>query len=250
MGKISQPNFGLSSDSIDAKLAEARTMYEGLNVLKNHLLQYGVGALTYGFMLHEKSYLRGDIVQYTTFPKSIRITGKQDGGAIVHRFGNFVPTMTEPLFFDMEEVLAGKGPLFSYNKTFKEIYDIGYRHAWVMPLAPKIENGFGFLMAFQSIKTSAPKLDVNQLTEFGPLYHSAMIEHKQMAKQFRLTQKQSLALANAAKGRTASYLADKLNLTERSIELRLQETRNKLSAKTTTEAAYKALVYGILPLQT
>jgi len=117
-----------------------------------------------------------------------------------------------------------------------------------MPFLGAVKNGYGFLIMFQDNKTGAPKLDVNQLKAFGPLYHHSMIKYKQMARHFKLTNKQSEALASAAKGRTAGYLATQIGLTERTIELRLQQARKKLHAKTTAEAVYKALTYGILPL--
>jgi len=224
-------------------------MHEGLNLLKDHLRPCGVGALTYGFMLHVKSHLRGDTVQYTTLSKAIRQAGAQDGGAVIYRFGDLVTKLTAPYFFDYKAILVGEGPLFSFNKSHKMLYDDGYRYGWIIPFLSQVDNGYGFLMAFQDERDGAPRLEVNQLESYGPLYHKTMIKHKQMARHFKLTQKQSQALANAAKGRTAAYFAGQIGLTERSVELRLQEARKKLHAKTTAEAVYKALAYGILPLR-
>jgi DNA-binding CsgD family transcriptional regulator len=232
---------------IEDQLAKAGSLHEGLNLLKDYLKPKGVAELTYGFMLHAKSHLRGDYLLYTTFPKAIRLVGMQDGGAITYRFGDLTPKMSEPLFFDMKDTVEGRGPLYSFNKTFKMIYETGYRHAWIIPFLREVKNGYGFLIMFQDNKVGAPKLDVNQLKEFGPLYHNTMIRCKQMAKQFKLTSKQTEALASAAKGSTAGDFATGLGLSERCIELRLQEARKKLRARTTTEAAYKALAYGILP---
>jgi len=244
MGKNSSPN----ASTLKRALSKVDSLHEGLNVVKDHLKPHGVGELTYGFMLHTKSHLRGDYLLYTTFPKAIRRVGTQDGGAITYRFGDLTPNMSEPLFFDMKDVVEGRGPLFSFNKTFKMIYETGYRYAWIIPFLEEVKNGYGFLIVFQDNKAGAPKLDANQLKAFGPLYHHAMIKHKQMARHFQLTQNHTEALANAANGRTAGYLATQIGLTERTVELRLQQARKKLHAKTTAEAVYKALAYGILPL--
>lgn len=47
-------------------------------------------------------------------------------------------------------------------------------------------------------------------------------------------------------GKTAMDIADALTVTQRTVELRLQSLRKKLRARTTTEAVYKAICYGIL----
>ena len=104
-------------------------------------------------------------------------------------------------------------------------------------------------MLFQDNQPGAATIDINQLEQYGQLYHMTMHRHKQMATHFDLSKKQSTALASVAKGQTAGDIAEQTGLVERSIELRLQQGRKKLSARTTTEAVYKALAYGILPLQ-
>jgi len=247
MDKNCSPNIS-PLNQIECELSKADTMHEGLNLLKTYLKPEGVNELAYGFMLHAKSHLRSDYLLYTTFPKTIRQASVHDGGAITYRFAEVTPKMSEPMFFDMKDVVEGRGPLFSFNKTFKMIYATGYRYAWIIPFLTEVKNGHGFLIVFQDNKAGAPKLDVNRIKAFGPLYHHTMVKYKQMARVFKLTQKQTEALANAAKGRTASYLATQLGLSERSVELRLQGARKKLRAKTTAEAVYKALAYGILPL--
>ncbi|MCF6220340.1 MAG: LuxR C-terminal-related transcriptional regulator [Robiginitomaculum sp.] len=250
--KLSQELSQKPSLELPKELSEALSktdfIHEGLNVLQKHLTSYGVSVLAYGFQLHTKSYLRSDFVLYTTFSKSIRRTGKQDGGSITYRFGDLLETLTQPMFFDMEIVLSGRGPLFSINKSFQEVYDAGHRYAWLIPFLGEVENGHGLLVAFQDHREGAPKLDVNKIKHFGPLFHKAMIKHKQMARHFKLTKKQSETLASAAKGITAAEFAEQIGMSERAVELRLQQARKKLRAKTTAEAVYKAIAYGILPL--
>lgn len=224
-------------------------MYSGLHCLKDALKPLGIGALVYGYMLHLTSHLRrGDYILYATFPDNIRNIGEEDGGSLTFRFGEVVPRLTAPLFFDMNSTLHGEGPLYSHNKTYQAIYDIGYCHAWLVPFGNGIKNGFGHMIMFQDFSDGAPPLDIEKLKDYAPLFHNLMMRYNQLAKHFNLTSKQIEALSWASKGKTASYLAEKLNLSERSIELRLQGGRQKLYAKTTAEAVYKALAYGILPL--
>lgn len=238
----------LNLDKLQKKISQADTMYSGLLCLKDALKPFGIGALVYGYMLHLTSHLRrGDYILYATFPENIRDIGEKDGGSLTFRFGDVVPRLNEPLFFDMSSTLHGEGPLYSHNKTYQAIYDIGYCHAWLVPFGKGIENGFGHMIMFQDFSDGAPTLDINKLKSYAPLFHNLMLKNKQLAKHFKLTSKQIEALSWASKGRTASYLAEKLNLSERSIELRLHGARQNLHAKTTAEAVYKALSYGILP---
>jgi len=236
------------SQELSQDLSKTDSLETGLVVLENHLKPYGVCGLVYGFMIHEKSHLRSDLVWCMTFTEELRRTAKQDGGAITYRFGDVVPKLTEPLFFDLEAILAGEGLMYSHNETYVVGQKIGYTYGWIIPFSGEVQCGIGFLMAMQDIESGAPKMDVNQIIGFGAFFHKAMIKHKQMAKHFNLTRAQSEALASAAQGKTAAHLAAELGLTERSVELRVQKAREKLRAKTTVEAVYKALAYGILPL--
>jgi len=237
------------SQELAQELAKTSSIESGLKVLENHLKPYGVHGLVYGFMLHAKSHLRSDLVFCMTLPEELRQTAEQDGGAITYRFGDVVPNLTEPLFLDLEAVLAGKGPMYSHNKTYIKAQEAGYRCAWIIPFSlGGVKTGYGFLLAAQDTRSGVPEIDVNQLIGFSAFFHKTMIRHKQMARHFNLDKKQSEALDSAAQGRTAKYLAEQLGLSERSIELRLQGARKKLRAKTTAEAVYKALAYGILPL--
>lgn len=236
--------------SIEEQLAQRETLHESLHVLKSYLAQFGVGQVVYGFMLHRKSHLRqNDFILYATFEKNIRDIGMKDGGALTYQFADVSPRSAEPLFFDLEETLDGKGPLYSHNKTYKAIFELGYRQAWVIPFLGVDDNGFGLMIFFQDMSPNARIINVSELTSYGSLFHREMIRHKKLARHFKITLKQIEALSWASKGRTAAYLAEKLEISERSIELRLQEARKKLCSKTTAEAVYKALAYGILPLK-
>ena len=239
----------LSSVSIQDRLGQHETLHDSLNELKTILKPFGVGQLVYGFMLHRKSHLRqNDNILYATFERSIRDIGMEDGGALTYQFADVTPRSDVPLFFDLEETLHGKGPLYSHNKSYRAIYNAGYRHAWVVPFLGVDENGFGLMIMFQDMSPDAQIINVDGLKSYAPLFHREMIKQKKLANHFKLSRKQIEALSWVSKGRTASYVAEKLGISERSIELRLQEARKKLCALTTAEAVYKALAYSILPI--
>lgn len=236
--------------SIQDRLAQHDTLYDSLHELNAFLKPFGVGQLVYGFMLHRKSHLRqNDNILYATFERSIRDIGMKDGGALTYRFADVTPRADAPLFFDLEETLHGKGPLYSHNNSYRAIYNAGYRHAWVIPFSGVDENGFGLMIMFQNMSPNSQTINIDELKLYAPLFHREMIGHKKLANHFKLSRKQIEALSWVSKGRTASYLAEKLGISERSIELRLQEARKKLCSLTTAEAVYKALAYGILPFK-
>lgn len=224
-------------------------MKDGLQLLKAHLKPYGVRDLVYAFMLYEKSYVRGDYLFYGTFPDKIRQAYEDGGSGASFKYGEVLSHLIEPIFVDINALLDVSNPLHSYNSCTKMILDLGYTNAWIVPLPHEKVGGYGFLMLFQDNQPGAATIDINQLEQYGHLYHMTMHRHKQMATHFDLSKKQSTALASVAKGQTAGDIAEQTGLVERSIELRLQQGRKKLSARTTTEAVYKALAYGILPLQ-
>jgi DNA-binding CsgD family transcriptional regulator len=229
------------------ELSLAENMPDGLQILKSNLKSQGVRDIVYTFMLYEKSYVRGDYMLHGTFPPEIRQLYEQSGGGAAFRFGEILAQISAPLFFDIKALLDIKSPMHSYNSCAPHIYERGYHTAWIIPFSKEDIGGYGFLMLFQDSRSGAPVMDIKQLAKYAPLYHKSMKQHKQMAGYYGLTQKQCEALAGMAKGQTAGDIADHLGLTERSVELRLQEARKKLRARTTTEAAYKALAYGILP---
>ena len=229
------------------KLERAGNMIDGLYIVKDFLQPYGVGDLLYGYMLHAKSHVRNEQILISTFPKTIRKMFVKDGGTISFRFGDMLPTMKKPIFYDLDAALQPKNPLFSFNKSSKRTVMYGYHQAWIVPFLTKGLCGFGFLMLYQNPEKNAVKIDVDLLEQFGFVYHMSMRMHKQMANHFGLSQKQRIVLAGAAKGHTASDIATQLDLSERTIELRLQEARKKLKARTTAEAVYKALAYLVLP---
>jgi|GEM_PF-3052825 len=236
--------------TINDRLGQYDTVYESLHELNTYLKPFGVAHLTYGFMLHRKSHLRqNDNILYATFDKTIRDIGIKDGGALTYQFADVIPRSDKPLFFDLEKTLHGKGPLYSHNESYRAIYTAGYRQAWVVPFLGVDENGFGLMIMFQNMCPNARTIDIEEIESYAPLFHREMIRQKKLANHFKVTRKQIEALSWVSKGRTASYLAEKLGISERSIELRLQDARKKLCSLTTAEAVYKALAYGILPLK-
>ncbi len=77
-------------------------------------------------------------------------------------------------------------------------------------------------------------------------FHHGVKTEGLIAKYFNITDKEKFALEAMAVGKTTADIAVELGLKQRAIELRLQNARKKLRARTTTEAVYKASAYAII----
>lgn len=243
LGHVTLPGYAPFAQ----KLEDAQGLIDGLHMVKTYLKPFGVGDLLYGYMLHAKAHVRNEQLLISTFPKDIRQMFVTDGGTMSFKFGDMLPTMNAPVFYDLKAALNPSDKLFSYNRSAKKALEYGYEQGWIIPILSEDLYGYGFLMMFQDPDPKAKKLDLETLQHFGLIYHETMRKHKQMAGYFDLSGKQKMVLSGVAKGQTAADLAAKLGLAERTVELRLHEARKKLKARTTSEAVYKASAYLILP---
>ena len=232
---------------LDKRLGRSPTLKDGLYILREYLAPYGVRDLLYIYMPRDKSHVRNDIIRVSTFSQKISDLYDEYGGAASDKLGDVLPHLSGPLFFDTRLVIQGDHPYFSYNKCADEIVKDEYYGAWVVPFIDKDIIGHGMLMLFEDNRKGAPKFDIKQTEAFAPLYHKTMKRHGQMASHFGLTHKECDALSHMADGKTAEEMALELGLTTRAIDLRLQLARKKLRARSTTEAVFKAVAYGILP---
>lgn len=237
----------MSDNDIVQELRQANSMAGGLFRLRDCLKPYGVGQLIYSYMLHEKSFVRNDLVFQGTFEGDMLETFNQHGGVTAYKFGDMLPNMKEPVYYDLEAALSPNHPLFSYNKATAKAVEWGYKICWIVPFLSLDNYGFGFMMMYQDKDEGAATIEIDKLAHFGALYHHVMWEEKLLAKQFNVSAKEAQTLDLIAKGFSTYDVAEKLGVTERAIEFRLQNARKKLKAKTAAEAIYKATAYLILP---
>ncbi len=237
----------LSDEDIRQDLSQAHSMAGALFRLRNHLRPLGVGQLIYCYMLHEKSFVRNDVIFQGTFEGDMLETFNEHGGVTAYKFGDMLPNMKEPVFYDLKAALDPGHPLFSYNKATAKAVAWGYETCWICPFLSLDNYGFGFMMMYQDKEKQAPLMEIDGLAQYGSLYHHVMWEDKFLARHFSLSDKEAQTLDLIAKGFSAFDVAEKLGVTERAIEFRLQNARKKLKAKTAAEAIYKATAYLILP---
>jgi len=230
-----------------ADLLDAGSMYKSLLRLNGHLEPCGVRDIVYVHMLHARSHIRNDYMFLSSFSDDLGALFREDGGGASYNFGDLLPRLSEPLYWDIKASQRPDHPLFSYNRANKLIYEQGYRDAWLMPMDVNLVSGYGFMMVFLENRQDVPQPDIEQMAKIGPFFHKLMKLNGLMAQHFLLTDKQRAVLEGMAEGKTAADLAQTLGIAQRSVELRLRTARQKLKARTTTEAVYKALAYAILP---
>ena len=247
MASQTQTDFEELLNNTRDDLVSTGSIYQALLRLNEHLTPLGIRDIIYVYMLHAKSHIRNDYIFLSSFPDELGALFRQDGGGASYMFGDVLPRLKEPLFWDIEASQNPDHPFFSYNRANKFIYERGYRDAWLIPMDMRHLSGYGFMMIFQESRQGAPRLDVEQLSLIGPFYHDLMKKHGLTAGHFMLSEKQCVVLEGMAEGKTAADLAAILGIAQRSVELRLKNARLKLRARTTTEAVYKARAYGILP---
>jgi len=85
----------------------------------------------------------------------------------------------------------------------------------------------------------------NYLMPITTLFHQFLLESKLIAGYFNLSPKEVDTLRLIAYGKISSDIAHKFDISERTVEHRLSMVRKKLFCKTTSEAVYKAVAYGI-----
>lgn len=249
--EVMQSNSASSDINIDLikrEICGTETMLEGLHHLKALLKPYGVRDLIYVYMLHPKSYVRNDFLWKATFPDEIHNAFMESGGAAAQNIMAFLPLMTEPVYIDIRWTTERKSRFFSHSEAPKIAIKMGYKTAWMLPIQLEERYGYGGLGLYEDHRPGRPKMNHTKLLRVGKLYHETMRECQQMAAEFSLSLKERQTLASISRGNTAADIALETGLVERTIEQRLSQARKKLHARTTTEAVYKSLIYGIIPI--
>jgi DNA-binding NarL/FixJ family response regulator len=124
----------------------------------------------------------------------------------------------------------------------------GHRYLSAYPFESDARIGRIILTVFSNQKQFDLKIDPAQFIDIGRRLHRSFKNNGQLKDYFGIEEKEQLVLSRMADGKTAADIAQELDVTVRTIEMRLQNARKKLKARTTTEAVYKSVAYGILPI--
>ena len=227
--------------------ANAPCMQTSLNQLRDNLKPSGVKELVYGLFTRPHSYVQKDAIVISTLPNELMSLYNELGGVSNDPIAENLAVLSEPMFIDLKKMYHDKnsGKFYKWPYT-KKMIDMGYTSLWTCPFSNQQAYGFGTMTFFQSSDQTAPKLIVDDLLVIGASYHLTMWESGKLADFLNLTPGEVTALTEMARGQNAIDIALLENVTTRTIENRLQRARKKLRSRTTPEAIYKAMAYGIL----
>lgn len=232
-------------ESIEPALAEANSIRGAMFRLQALLGKHGGAHLAYTFLLHRNSYIRGDEVSATTMPHEVTKYYWQNGGTNTDPVVEIVPKMRAPQAMDLTDVVSNKNRIYHSNQYLNAIIKQGWQKMMVYPIFPNV--GSVYYSAFTILGfPDAPKYNDQFYMEVARLFHQSLNKYNLFGKYFKITKKEKIVLEDMALGKSAADIAMALGLKQRAIELRLQNARKKLRARTTTEAVYKASVYSII----
>ena len=201
--------------------------------------------LAYTLLLHRNSHIRGDEVSAATLPGDITKHYWESGGTNTDPVVGLIPKISSPTLLDLGVVYENKNLIYHHNPYLGAIVDQGWQQLMIYPVI--VNDGTSGFSALTLIGLPQSTLyDDDFYMDIARQFHHSVKTEGLIAKYFNITDKEKFALEAMAVGKTTADIAVELGLKQRAIELRLQNARKKLRARTTTEAVYKASAYAII----
>lgn len=230
-----------------------RALVENTNSLRGALfsVKAGIEALDnshigFEFVLGERRHIRGDLISETTLPA--------DFGALYHDSGGagFDPILDAPVrdvdltHLNVEE-LVQSGPMrFARSPFLNALIEIGCTRLASYQL-PKHETSGRVI--FTVMYHHDCQFDPSRKTLFQSLNReilAAVRECGHFTRHFGLSEREVTVIRQVANGANANEIALALSVTSRTVENRLKSAREKLRARTSAEAIYKATAFGLI----
>lgn len=231
---------------LDEAIKNTNSIRGALFVLRASLIEFTGHHIGYEYFVRKKSYIRGDVITQTTLPHNVTAHYASSGGQNADPIIENIPTLKDRLSVNVQTLIETSGSKFYKNKFFAAISDIGIQSMTVYAFLPENSRGFGGLTILESEDKASFKYPPEHFAEIGYNFHRALMRHGHIMRYLGLNEKEQNVLERMADGKTAQDIAHEFNVTPRTIEMRLQSARQKLKSRTTTEAVYKAVCYGIL----
>ncbi len=214
--------------------------------LKNIVPEFENCHLGYEYFIQPSSYKRGDIIAVTTLPSTLTDKYKPSGGENADPVVENIVGMDDMLTIELPKITGNKRSKYYKNPFFLDMQSLGYPIITAYNLLPKGEFGFGALSVMKPDLLTGRQHPPSHYTVIGYAFHLMMKTHGYIERYLEITPKEKEVLKRMAAGRTAHDVAAKFEVTQRTIEMRLASARKKLKARTTTEAVFKCVCYGIL----
>lgn len=150
---------------------------------------------------------------------------------------------------DIEKMVSERSSKFYANAFFSALVKEGQVSLAAYSSADLGVIGHTAITVFETKEQRQNRPDIQTVMNvFADIRHS-LVRHGHLRRCFSLTKSECHTLQRTADGRSGEDIAEEKGISRRAVEQKLQEARKKLYSRTTTEAVYKAVAYGILPYE-
>ena len=230
---------------IEQALGAANSLRGALFTLKNQVPEFMGYNIGYEYFVREHSYMRGDVIVQTTLPHSVTgqygPSGSQNADPIIENISQLKDRYT----VDLTNIITGKQSKYK-NKFFTALSNMGVKTMTAYAFLPPDSHGFGALTILEDAANASYAYPPERFAQIGFLFHTLMKRQGLLRQYLGINAKEQAVLDRMADGKTAQDAAQEFGVTPRTIEMRLQSARHKLKARSTTEAVFKSVCYGIL----
>ncbi|MEP3889381.1 MAG: helix-turn-helix transcriptional regulator [Hellea sp.] len=230
---------------IEEALMAANSLRGAVFTLKNHVPEFMGYNIGYEYFVREHSYMRGDVIVQTTLPHDVTQQYAPSGGQNADPIIENIAQLKDRYTVDLTTIIAGKQSKYK-NKFFTALSNIGVKTMTAYAFLPPDSHGFGALTILEEVPNASHTYPPERFAEIGFQFHTLMKRQGQLKRYLGINAKEQAVLERMADGKTAQDAAQEFGVTPRTIEMRLQSARQKLKARTTTEAVFKSVCYGIL----
>ena len=231
------------------RLSGCASLQDAAQILDGWARNEGFKAIVYGYMVLGDA--DAEPLMAMTLPRELREIYEDTGGARDDPVAERLPSITQTQVWDIEAMRNAPALAAYRNHPFLEaVLDMRFDFACLTPILAR--NGVVSVFAYAEGGGRVERRDNASRAVDGAMAAAAGLFHecvraKGMARQeFRLTVKELDALKFSALGDSARDLADRWQITERAVEKRLASVRRKLGARTTANAVYRAMAFGLL----
>lgn len=241
-------NYDMKPDNfpnIENAIKSARSMRGALFVLKNHVPEFMGNHITYEYFVRENGFMRGDVITVTTLPHSVTSLYVPRSGQNADPVIEIISKVKDRRTVELEKIR--KGPQAKYKtKFFKAMGELGVKTMTVYKFLPDKSRGYGGFTVLEESPRASLAYPPERYAQIAFYFHLLVMHNGHIMRHLGVNEKEQLALQRMADGRTAQDVAQELGVTPRTIEMRLGSARKKLKSRTTTEAVFKSVCYGIL----
>ena len=207
----------------------------------------GVRDVVYGYMLESKSYVRQDACFSVTLSDELMALDENSGGLSTDPIASAIADAPSYYKVDIKDWLElDQGNERAQRPYIKGLLAAGYSSLYTFPFHDVELVGYGTMTLFQDESDKALRIDPTILDPLVKKFHLKLKRSGLLAKLFSLSAKEVDTLRLTAAGKIAEDIATTDCVTPRTVELRLAKAREKLHARNSTEAVFKAMAYGII----